>query len=426
MEDNNNYILLYSREKNTIEEFMSKEYIYGITPKELFSDNEKFIFTQMNLSDKQNFKTQFGSWPKVFSDLRVDMYLPVPCNLKVNPNKVSAEVAINQTNLQTNTADFYSFAFDAIQQLLQNEGYVSDYFTKRDTDCFVFGWFKSLYFTGGGKKNKISPKEYSEFSNLSRFIVSLTTNVDKNGGNFTIKLPMVSAESASNLILKNSDNDVTGQFGRATKNSFMKNFDNNQFYSKNDFGASGNNNYFNWLISSNDLIFISFEKLQMETNRSEKLQNSDDDNFDINTNIASGVYDMIGLVDEVKVVTDAQTCTSHVEIQGRDLMKLLIDDGSFFFNPSISSESQNVFSNMSGKHGDIRDVDYLNNSYNNPLKRLRYITGEIDIFKNKVNQNIDYILKGVISKLANIEVIPDYVFDSWGKDRTSFNDLKSK
>lgn len=134
---------------------------------------------------------------------------------------------------------------------------------------------------------------------------------------------------------------------------------------------------------------------------------------------------MIGLVDDVAMVTDANSGNSYVEVTGRDLMKLFIEDGSFFFNPSTTSDPSTVFINehSTGKQGDIREADQVKNTYNNPINRLRRITGEIDVFANRINMDIGYILKGVISQLANIEVVPDYVFDSWGDARTKFIEL---
>ena len=79
-----------------------------------------------------------------------------------------------------------------------------------------------------------------------------------------------------------------------------------------------------------------------------------------------------------------------------------------------------------GKQGDIKEADFMNNVYNNPVNRLRRPSGEIDIFANRINMDIGFILKGVISQLANVEVVPGYVFDSWGNDRTKFIELKPK
>ena len=120
----------------------------------------------------------------------------------------------------------------------------------------------------------------------------------------------------------------------------MYKFDGN-YYSKSEFDDI-ESNYFNWLISSNDLLFISFEKLEMEKKR-DWWAFGDEDQFSLESIISSGVYDMIGLVDDVKVTTNSQNSEAWVEITGRDLMKILIEDGSFFFNPSTTSDPSTVF-----------------------------------------------------------------------------------
>ena len=38
--------------------------------------------------------------------------------------------------------------------------------------------------------------------------------------------------------------------------------------------------------------------------------------------------------------------------------------------------------------------------------------------------DLSFILKGVISQLSNIEVVPGYVFDSWGDERTTYLQLQ--
>ena len=150
------------------------------------------------------------------------------------------------------------------------------------------------------------------------------------------------------------------------------------------------------------------------------------DDFNISTKVSGFVYDMIGLVDDVRVVTNSANAEAYLEVTGRDLMKLLIEDGSFFWNYSTTSDPTTIFANQqqAGKQGDINDVDLSGQIYNDPINRIRQLSGEIDIFANGINMDIAFILKGVISKLANIEVVPSYVFDSWGKDRTKFTELK--
>lgn len=439
--NNNDYILLYNRGKRmTVADYMERNYIYGVTPQELFDLNKDLIWQQYTELDKEIEKTGSGKWPESADDLSLTSWLPSPCVLRINPSKVTAELAIAQTNAQVNTEDFYAFAADKIQDIYQNEGYRIADSSKRSPDCSVVGWFKSLYYVSldakGKKTVKLEKQDFTEFADLSRHIISLATSMTSNGGSFTMRLPIISARSEGvsviTEILKGENgektySDMAGQQCKASKNDVSYEYgERGEYYAKSSFDDI-EANYFNWLISSNDILFISFEKLDMELVKdASDWYSGDADNFKISTKLAEGVYDMIALVDEVKVVTNSQSSDAYVEITGRDLMKLLIEDGSFFFNPSTTSDPSTVFANEQsyGKQGDIREADVMNNTYNNPINRLRRVTGEIDIFANRINMDISYILKGVISQLANVEVVPGYVFETWGEDRTKYIELE--
>ena len=162
----------------------------------------------------------------------------------------------------------------------------------------------------------------------------------------------------------------------------------------------------------------------METEREESKKNKY--SIDIKTILSNQVYDMIGLVDEVRIIADSPASNGYVEVVGRDLMKLFLDDGSFFFNTSTCSDPSQVFANEQsyGAQGDIRDADKVGGYYNDPINRLRLASGEINVFANKTNMDLSFILKGVISQLSNIEVVPGYVFDSWGDERTTYLQLQ--
>lgn len=445
--NNNDYILLYNRGKRmTISDYMERNYIYGVSPQELFDLNKDLIWQQYTELDKEIEKAGSGKWPESADDLSLNSWLPSPCVLRINPSKVTAELAIAQTNAQVNTEDFYAFAADKIQDIYQDEGYRVADSSKRSPDCSVMGWFKSLYYVSldaqGKKTITMERHDFTEFADLSRHIISLATSVTSNGGSFTMRLPIISARSEGVSVIteilkgKNGEReygDMAGQRGNASKNDVSYEYgERGEYYAKSSFDDI-EANYFNWLISSNDILFISFEKLDMELVKDfykdvegNSYQSGDTDNFKVSTKLANGVYDMIGLVDEVKVVTNSQSSEAYVEITGRDLMKLLIEDGSFFFNPSTTSDPSRVFANEQsyGKQGDIREADVMNNTYNNPINRLRRVTGEIDIFANRINMDISYILKGVISQLANVEVVPGYVFETWGEDRTKYIELE--
>ena len=46
----------------------------------------------------------------------------------------------------------------------------------------------------------------------------------------------------------------------------------------------------------------------------------------------------------------------------------------------------------------------------------------LDIFRNLTNQSIDFVIKGVLSRLANIEIVPSNTFEYWD-NRTRWLDV---
>jgi len=426
--DNNKYIFLRHNNSSvkTIKDFKERSGVYAISEKDFFESNRALIFTQMTAFDKTAWSKENNkkNWPTV-NDLDINMTLPCPCNLRINPTKVTRELAISQTNFQIDNEKFIAFAHEEIQKIYQNEGYKASGLSKRNPTCQVFGWFKSLYYITESRKDKLiyTGPESSQFVDLSRHLTSVNTASTAEGGSFTISLPIISMSAVDDYFTKVNGKDK--MYHQAIKDSEFgsKSFYENgkEFYSKAPF-SKVESNYFNWLISSQDLLFISFEELEMEKIRKNK--NSDSDSFDIETKIAGQVYDMIALVDNVRVVTDNVNGEAHVEVTGRDLMKLLIEDGSFFFNVSTTKSESTVFANE--VQGDSKDINFINGVQNNPIFRMRLDSTEIDIFRNKINMDLDYILKGVVSQLSNIEVVPNYVFDSYGNKRTKFIDLKPK
>ena len=421
--DNNNYIWLYHRYRSvkTLEDFMEREHIYNIELKDFFELNRDLIWQQYTDWDKEIEKAGTGKWPESASDLTETSWLPCPCNLKIQATKVTAELAISQTNFQSETGDFYAFASDEIANIIQDGGYQIAEAVKRNPVARVYGWFKSMYFVHSAGNDKVAYTLSDDFFDISQHIISLSTLQSKEGGSFSLRLPILNifkyagrvGVNDESVVWSGNPNTDFSKDNNDYRNLYIKD---KEIYSKNIYGEL-ESNYFNWLISSNDLLFISFEQLEME---------EDSEKDEIKTKIANGVFDMIALVDDVKVVADSAGSNGYVEVTGRDLMKLLIEDGSFFFNPSTTSDPSRIFTNEEsyGKQGDIREADQINNTYNNPINRLRRVTGEIDIFANRINMDLSYILKGVISQLSNVEVVPGFVFDAWGEKRTTYLELQ--
>lgn len=421
---------LYHNNNNlkTLSDFMEANRIIGISVDDLFDykyndtkSNRDLFFEQMSTEEKALYSKELGKTkddPAITaSDLKSDMTLPCPCIFKIDSKYLVREIAISQTNFQASADDIYAFENSHIQNILNNEGYnIKKYAKKVASSCSVWGWFKSLYYSGLTFFGDHYQSKNNKFVNISDFIIDVNTNVTAQGGTFSITLPIIHSvgKSETKLVTGGSKFLIDGYTDRFASQAEL--FIYNRYASrenrKNFFHKVGissmDDNYFNWLIQSNDLIFISFEELELESESGSK------------------VFDMIGLVENVSVNVDASGRGS-VSVSGKDLMKLITDDNSLFFNTSSASGESRIFSNTesAGKQGDIRDADMIGGSENSPENRLRLSTNQIDVFASPFNRSIDFVIKGVISQLANIEVVPDYVFTSWGDARTKFRDFLS-
>lgn len=410
------YLTLYHHNSSTktLADFMEISHIPTsvISVDDLFEMNRSAIFSQMSLDEKADYAESLGKDSITEGDLKSDMTLPFPCVLKIEAKYVKYELAISQTNFQENTDDLYAFENEQILNILQNEGYVIDRSTKKVApECSVFGWFKSLYYAGGldNFSSIFFRSTNNKFIDISDYIVNVTTNVTADGGTFSITLPIIN--SIEQLVHVNPEEfskiPILKAFTYSDRSAQQIDL---YKYGKFFFHKGGmlamDKNYFNWLIQSNDLIFISFEKMEMEKN------------------LGVNVFDMIGLVDSV-VVNQNANGQGSVTVTGRDLMKLLTDDSSLFFNNSAVCGESQIFANTesSGKQGDIRDADMKGSQESGPINRLRRATNQIDIFAAPINRSLEFIMKGVISQLANIEVVPDYVFEDWGDRRTRFAEI---
>ena len=110
--DNNKYVLLmhHNPQVKTIEDFMDSEHIYEVDDEgyvlpnsqasdSFFDFNKDFIWEQMSEFDKERVKEENGSYPKSSADLKKTNTLPCPCKIKVKSADITAEIAVNATNV---------------------------------------------------------------------------------------------------------------------------------------------------------------------------------------------------------------------------------------------------------------------------------------------------------------------------------------
>lgn len=390
---------------------------------DFFEYNKDIIFNQ--LSHNQLLELSKSKMKNVkdlsSDDIDKNIILPCPCYLFIDDKYITNSLVTKNTNFQIQETDFIAFADEQIRKITSEMKYFSakEGFEKLDIQktkpgCRVIGWFKSLYYSGKksvGEMNNIYNSS-SNFIDITPFITQMNINVSQQGGSFSLTLPHIpvytSNLSDDNVIAFhqsiNSDNFVSKE---QMMNFFIAN--KKEVTVKSSFSSL---DYFEWLIQHNDLLFISFDDIDDLT----------DDN------LCGKNFDMIALVDNVSVNKNAQSASISVSVSGRDLMKLITDDASIFFPAGVAASDGRIFDNTETtiKGGDIESVmryKGVENQDGSP----RQLTHMLDVFATEPNDfSIDFVIKTVISHLANIQITPDDLFVCWGDKRTKFSDLKSK
>lgn len=377
-----------------------------------FELNRYDIFSQYSGEQKQNLALSLDkSISELTSeDIKIDMKLPCPCYLFIEEKYISYSLIAKNTNFQVPSVSAIAFENEEIKKILQNEGVEIGLTKRMNPGCRVIGWFKTMHFSYKDvKKNTDLDDIYNlkqTFLDLSKYVVSLNTSVNQSGGSFTISFPHIPLYSINN-IFSNNYSKQESEMGNVGNIKAPKNLVSGSIKSSvNTF------DYFNWLMQANDLLFISF----------------DDTKGLVNENIAGHTFDMIGLIDSVSLSKNPQGGLT-VDVSGRDLMKIITEDSSIFYYQGVSAGNADILKSYdnieaASNKGDLSGI-LFNGSSKHPKKNiLRQLTGSINIFACEPNDfSIDFVIKTVMSHLANMSVVPDDLFVSWGDRRTTVSVL---
>lgn len=213
----------------------------------------------------------------------------------------------------------------------------------------------------------IFSKNKGKLFDITKFLYYVNTSVTESGGNFQLKMGLFSL------------NDLENQ------NSYINENINETGYTK--------ALYIQNLFKENDLIFIKFEKLICE-------QREEKDNL----NIKGKIWDMIGLIDTVFI--NSKVDNTEIDIVGRDLIKLFIDDNNFFIPYQFANSQKTAFGGGSSAI----------------FKRL-FSTGKYQLEFIYSLRSIENTLGFIFSQLTNIEVLTDSCYQwikneygsDWGK-----------
>jgi len=338
------------------------------------------------------------------------------------PNKNITKESIATTGtLVVPNEDFNAFIDDRIKEIILDPSYiplnVEDVYSSGKTfritnNISVWVWCKSLGgvgrkqsqpLFGGGQPDSASDRDQKSLNsgkiyNLTPFVRNVTTNNGDNGGNFQVELAPVSAEWDESL-----DHWV---FKRSSAEQYW--FNNQKNIVVRDTVATDTGTtidrvrlLFNNIISPNDIVFIKFETLELDkSDRDKEASEQDLDNLIIHEReIPNKNYDMIGLVDKVGVNETSGDAGISLVVQGRCPMKLLIEDGTYFYPLDFAKGEQGGFNVDEGAN---------TGKHNRPFQRI--VTGELMFFNAFTERDVNFTMNFILNILSTVEVCSPGLF----------------
>ena len=276
-------------------------------------------------------------------------------------------------------------------------------YTKVKNEYNVLLWSRS--FGGEGEEGRIM--------NITPFISSINCEETDTGGNFSLNLsspPYVWTE-ANGFQLDSENIHIINHNG-----SFS-------FYSKeainNPKHSASNAQFpvplFQLVPSNNDIVFIQFEPLKSEYEKSDngstlrrKLDNVNDSKVAAQSlwispdDMKGATWDMIGLIDQVSGMASPAESSIITNISGRDLTKLIIEDSNYFFAVDTTL----------GRNGFQGQRNALNG-----ISAMRNVKGEAEFLEAYTDRTIAYTLGFIFNQMTNISVLDgDGPFAAYGTD----------
>lgn len=303
-------------------------------------------------------------------------------SLLLENSKIKREILRAIEPDQFTLGDFKPFIVDAFNKIITDKNYVSE--LNKSDDGRALGRVVSNEFTVLMWIRSLSPygQIQGAWINVSSFVESVTINSTGAGGTFSLSMvPVTCTPSALNgwdfkSRVQGFNDDVL------IEESILKSNNVTGDYNRNDF-------LFHTAVQHNDLVLIKMERLALESKR--LLLDIDPSSLDITG--VDKVYDMIGLVDNTTIATTPGNV--NVIVQGRDLTKILIDDGSVFFPEQFA---QDIFSS-DGVLSQRLQIE----------KDLHAIA-----FGSYQPKAIDTILKFIFDKYSNVGYVPDSALSVYG------------
>jgi hypothetical protein len=334
-------------------------------------------------------------------ELRDDLYaikIAVGTTLYLPSNKIDSNLARVDRITPQEISSFPYFMANKLKELHQDITFerISEFANKNlgnlkqiYPDITVWVWSRTL-----SAKLFSDEVDYNDrIINITPFVFELTTNVSSQGGVFSFNLPYITGDLVGSewQFRENSVKRTSTHY--TAKSSPL-------YTGKN--GLMKNRSYFEKVLQPNDIVFIRFETLEKE--KALIQQNKNVFYIDKST-LPKGIFDMIGLIDDVNQSQDANL-NDQISVNGRDCIKLLIEDGVYFYPFDFI---------QGGMFANEKNADRLQRFDGKLMGRFQ--TG----FKT-----VENALGFIFNSLGEIKISSDTLFEDYGDDREFKRRLSSE
>ena len=409
---------------------------FGVTEKEFlnFSDenqttNREKLFN--TFADNYKYDEKITS----AEDIDVDSPIYSPIIFALPSQYASKFILTSESTLQIANDDYTAFLSAEIVKIINSPTYKDEFVTRSNPRISVFVWSKALNGQTAFKENSII--------NITPFVQDLQINNAKNGGNFSISVMPVLATLSYDIDGK----PVSWGFEDANLHTFVdKVSGETQMVSKVNINSKAplvaktffsqslgedkepvepdedgevvgekivrSQFLFTNILAENDVVFIKFENIDNNEPTGDL-----SDYYIPSSKLAGQNWDMIGLIDKNTTQMNGPSYDVNSQIGGRDLIKLLIEDGTYFYANHYSNPD-NDDSIFKHKYVDARGdrSSAVNNSILPSEKMNRIMGYDAEPIINGIfspsARTIEYVMNLLIRALSNVEICPTGLFSS--------------
>jgi hypothetical protein len=353
--------------------------------------NYKNIITGLISQDPTQFEELGNSLPSIFkfenfnsaTDEQLESIpLPIGTILALPIKNLDFNLGIIEGNQVIDYLDLPAFVADSLVKLISSNPDFRSETTTDDgfvvTNSFpqisVWVWSRALSKIMDNKSDTYDDK----LINLSPFIDSMNSSMTKNGGSFSFSIASIVSQ------FKDGNWEIDPSFNLDNIfTSFINTYDSKKFKPL-EF-------LFNNILQNNDVVFIK--------SHSDNFIPPEDFKFFIpSSELVKENFEMIGLIDGLP--HNSQFVDTNTSIKGRDLIKLIIEDGNYYY--PFDYVEGGIFSNVTGATQE---------------KLLRFNGDYLSRFQGSF-KTIASSLKFIINTLSTLAITSDTLFYDY-KDRRS-------